>query len=146
MFFEDPHTIFAKNLVITKQMGGFKKVKCDLVRNKGGYVFYKLHQGKSCQFDEFVEEVRKNPQQWKELVKLIRWMESYGTTEGFPSKYYNHIKGVGRKDVYEYKDKTLRIYVRVVSPDVIIILGGYKKNQTLDIERLKSKLPTIDLL
>lgn len=146
MFFEDPRIIFAKNLVITKQMGDFKKVRCDLIHNKGGWVFYTLHQGKSCQFDEFVEEVGKVPIYKKELAKLIRWMEAYGTTEGFPSKYFGQIKDVGSKDVYEFRDKALRIYVRVVSPDVIIILGGYKKNQKLDIERLRSKIPTIDLL
>lgn len=127
-------------------MDDFKKVKCDLVHNKGGFIFYKLHQGKSCQFDDFVAEVSKNAQHRGELAKLIRWMEAYGTTTGFPPKYYNHIKGIGRKDVYEYKDKQLRIYVKVVSPDVIIILGGYKKNQKKDIERLKRKLPIIDLL
>lgn len=146
MFFSKPHIIFAKNLVITKQVGVFQKVKCDLINNKGGFVFYKLHQGKSCQFDEFVAEVNRNPQQRKELAKLIRWMDAYGTTAGFPPKYYNHIKGVGMDDVYEYKDKQLRIYVKVVSPDVIIILGGYKKNQKLDIENIKHKLPLIDLL
>lgn len=146
LFFLNLHIIFAKNLVITKPVGDFKKVKCDLIHNKGGFTFYKFHHGKSCQFDEFVKETSKNPQHRAELAKLIRWMEAYGTTEGFPPKYYKHIKGLGREDVYEYRDKQIRIYVKVVSPDVIIILGGYKKNQKLDIEKLRHKLPIIDLL
>lgn len=127
-------------------MPDLKKVRCDLIHNRGGFVFYKLLQGKSCQFDEFIDEVQKNPLHRSELAKLVRWMESYGTTAGFPPKYYRQIKGIGSKDVYEYRDKVLRIYVKVISPDVIIILGGYKKNQKLDIERLKTKLPNIELL
>lgn len=146
MFFEDPHTIFAKNLVITKQMGNFKKVKYESVRNEGGYVFYKLHQGNSCQFDDFRKDVQKSPLHRKAFSTIFSWMQRFGTTTGVPVQKFKMIKGLGRKDVYEFKCKDLRVYVKVVSPDVVIILGGYKKNQKLDIERLKYKLPSIDLL
>lgn len=146
MFFEESGIIFAKNLVITKQMGWLRIVECDFIHNHGGFVFHKLHQGESCQFDEFLAEIKKNNTYWKEWTKILRWMENYGTVEQFPAKYYKNIKGLGRSDIYEYKNKALRIYVKVEKPNVIIILGGYKQNQKLDIQGLKYKLKKIDLL
>lgn len=50
---------------------------------------------------------------------------------------FRQIKDVGRKDVFEFKKDLLRVYVIKQSPNMIIVLGGYKRNQIDDIRRLK---------
>lgn len=146
LFLGELGIIFAKNLVITKQMGDLKKIICEVIHNKGGFVFHKLCQGKSCQFDDFLTEIGKNPQYKAEWAKIVRWMEAYGAIENIPSKHYRIIRGLKRTDIYEYRSKSLRVYVKVDKPDVIIVIGGYKKNQKQDINNLKYKLKEVDLL
>lgn len=127
-------------------MGWYRIVECDFIHNHGGFVFHKLHQGESCQFDEFLTEIGENPQYKAEWAKIVRWMEAYGAIENIPSKHYRIIRGLKRTDIYEYRSKSLRVYVKVDKPDVIIVIGGYKKNQKQDINNLKYKLKEVDLL
>lgn len=119
--------------------GACEIIDCDLVNNQNGYVFKKLCVGGVCQFDDFYDEVSRSKLEYKNLVGIIALMDSFGGSL-LPKEKFRQIKNVGRSDIYEFKKKGIRVYVMLQKPDVLIILGGYKKNQTQDIKLLKRRL------
>ncbi len=117
----------------------------DLVQNSRQYKYSRLFIDGICQFDNFVSKIEKNTQYLKQFRKIITLMELISDQHILNSRKFNHIKGVGRSDVFEFKSDDLRIYVIKKNPDMYIILGGYKKNQDEDIRILKNRLKTINL-
>ena len=109
---------------------------CDLIKNHHGYTFQKLVKNGSCQFDEFVCEATRVIANKKKIVNLISRMEYFGDYP-MPAGYIKQIKAIGYNDVYEFRKDDIRIYVKIVRPDVIIILGGYKNTQKKDIQQIK---------
>lgn len=123
---------------------GYEIKDCDLVNNPNGYSFKKMYIDGTCQFDEFCEEVRASKNEYKNLVAIIALMQCFSNIL-LPKEKFRQIKDLDRNDIYEFKKKGLRVYVLLCKPDVVIILGGYKKNQKKDISRLKRKLADIDI-
>jgi hypothetical protein len=57
-----------------------------------------------------------------------------------PKEKFRHIENnnpKARNYIYEFKDKSIRIYVIFQPPSFYIIRGGHKKDQLKDIERVK---------
>ena len=123
---------------------GYEIKDCDLVNNRNGYTFKKMYINGVCQFDDFYEEVHTSKNEYKNLLAIMALMQCFSDTL-LPKEKFRQIKDLDRNDIYEFKKKGLRVYVLLCKPDVVIILGGYKKNQKKDISRLKRKLANIDI-
>lgn len=123
---------------------GYEIKDCDLVNNRNGYTFKKMYINGVCQFDDFYEEVHASKNEYKNLVAIMALMQCFSDII-LPKEKFRQIKDIGRNDVYEFKKKGLRVYVLLCKPDVVIILGGYKKDQKKDISRLKRKLANLDI-
>lgn len=123
---------------------GYEIKDCDLVNNRNGYTFKKMYINGVCQFDDFYEEVHASKNEYKNLVAIMALMQCFSDIL-LPKEKFRQIKDIGRNDVYEFKKKGLRVYVLLCKPDVVIILGGYKKDQKKDISRLKRKLANLDI-
>ena len=123
---------------------GYEIKDCDLVNNRNGYSFKKMYIDGTCQFDDFYEEVHASKNEYKDMAGIIALMECFSDTL-LPKEKFRQIKDLDRNDIYEFKKKGLRVYVLLCKPDVVIILGGYKKNQKKDINRLKRKLTNLDI-
>lgn len=100
------------------------------------YKFYVLFKNGKSFYEEFVDSL-KQAQDLDELDSIIALMDKVDNNN-LPPKKFNHIVGQGkrRKDVYEFKSKHLRVYVIKKSPDFYIVLGGFKKTQEKDIDRV----------
>ena len=123
---------------------GYEIKDCDLVNNRNGYTFKKMYINGVCQFDDFYEEVHASKNEYKNLVSIMALMQCFSDIL-LPKEKFRQIKDIDRNDVYEFKKKGLRVYVLLWKPDVVIILGGYKKDQKKDISRLKRKLANLDI-
>jgi hypothetical protein len=99
--------------------------------------FYLLYKNDRNFFIEFIESLRQKSD-IEELNSIRALMDIIDNN--LPKTKFNHITGgsrnKNRKDVYEFKSKHLRVYVIKKSPDFYIILGGYKKGQKKDIEKI----------
>lgn len=104
--------------------------------------FYKLYLNGKCQYDSFEADVRKVADDFKELTCILSRMEMYCPTQLLPKTKFNHIKGGkgDRKDVYEFKEGRLRVYVIVIQPNVYVVTGGYKKDQKKDIRKMMNRI------
>lgn len=120
-------------------MPDFKLEPFDLIRNEQ-YAFYKLFINGKCLFDSFQEEVMGIPKDRKALEFIFAMMDAINDSVRWRKEKFRQIKDVGRDDVFEFKKDLLRVYVIKKSPDIIVVLGGYKKNQIKEIKRLKSLL------
>lgn len=94
-----------------------------------------LRNGRSM-LEEFLEKVEKVAEDKKCLYKIIALMDLYGVSR-LPKTKFKHIQDNKHPNLYEFKEKRLRIYVLIESPNVIVVLGGYKGTQKNDIARLK---------
>ena len=57
-----------------------------------------------------------------------------------PKEKFRHIEPSNNKernDLFEFKEKSLRVYVILQFPSIYIIRGGWKKEQLKDISKLK---------
>lgn len=113
----------------------FAKQKIDLIKSKK--TFYKLFVDGKCQFDEYCKEIEPDKRLSRTLIGAYALMDSFGDGCMLPSTKFNHIQGIGRNDVFEFKKDVLRIYIIKQEPDVCIILGGFKQNQKKDISKIK---------
>lgn len=114
----------------------FRLTECEFINNQYGLHFHKLVINDCCLFDEFYEDVWRSIKGKKTLSSIIARMENFGDNL-LPKKYFRQIKELGRSDIFEFKQNDVRIYVQMVKPDVVIILGGYKNNQKKDIRRIQ---------
>lgn len=115
---------------------GIRREICQLVNNSHGLTFHKLVIRDTCLFDEFCDEVAKSKKDMKCLTAIISRMGSFGDNL-VPKKYFRQLKDIGRSDIFEFKQDNLRVYVQLVKPDVVILLGGTKNSQTKDIRKIK---------
>ncbi len=109
------------------------------------FSYYKLVINGKCQFDDFLDEVSKNAIDISNMKKILTLMDIIDNSRLLPKSKFNSIKGVKRSDVFEFKADSLRVYVIKKYPNMYIILGGYKKNQTKDIERIKQRIKNFNL-
>lgn len=117
----------------------FRQELFTLIKNPQ-YQYFKVFIDGKCQFDEFCQAVEQDGNDKKWLKSVYTYMEMLSDGTMLPKEKFNHIKGLGRNDVYEFKKKSLRVYVVKKRPNVFIILGGYKGSQKEDIARLKTIL------
>lgn len=101
------------------------------------YDFYTLSVNGHCLFEEFLSELKDEAQDAKKLHKIYLSMNVLGGEARLPKSKFRHIEDAKIKNLWEFKQKDIRVYVVKESPDVYIILGGYKGNQDKDIKRLK---------
>ena len=109
---------------------------CDCIKNINGLTFYKLRVDGVCQFDEFLEEVYRVDVTRKRMASIIRRMEWFGN-KPMPDGTFGYIEGIDSKDIFEFRKDNIRVYVKVIKPNVYIILGGYKNDQKKDIQKVK---------
>lgn len=113
--------------------------QCSLVKNPY-YSFYLVSIDAKNQFNTFIEQAQKNKQYLKSIHKIIALMDYINPYSKLPKEKFRHIEDNNpktRNDIYEFKDKSIRIYVIFQPPSFYIIRGGYKKDQIKDIERVK---------
>lgn len=117
----------------------FAKQKIDIVNNPK-LQFYKLIKDNSCEFDEYCKEVEQNAQDKKALIKIYAFMDMLNC-HNLTISQFRKIKGAD--NLFEFKNKNLRVYVLKVEPNVCIVCGGTKNSQPRDIDRLKRFVKTI---
>lgn len=107
--------------------------------NNPHYTFYKLYVNGKCEFDDFLEEIKKNVADSNNMKSIIAYMDSL-SAQLLPSTIYNYIQGSKRNDLFEFKKKNIRVYVIDQRPNIYIVMGGYKGSQEKkDIPRLIRK-------
>lgn len=131
---------FAGSLVKTKQILSMTNYSTELfdLTNNPNCTFYKLYVNGKCEFDDFLEEIKKNIADKDSMDAIIAYMDIL-SAQLLPAKKYNHIVGAKRSDLYEFKNKKLRVYVIDQKPNIFIVMGGYKNTQKKDIPRLIRK-------
>lgn len=126
-------------------MCDYRVEEFETIKNSRQYNYYRLFINDKCQFDDFIVEIESNAIYKKQYLNLLAIMEFISDQHKLTDKKFRSIRGLGRNDVYEFKSKDLRIYVIKKSPDMYIILGGYKANQDNDIKLLKERFKTIQI-
>lgn len=110
--------------------------KIEQIRDDGKIHFCKLFKDNRCFFDDFVNSIRGNSNDYKSFVSLVAIMDFMAENDSkMPSKKFNSIKKGKNVIGYEFKKDDLRVYCVKKEPNVIVILGGYKKNQKKDIDK-----------
>lgn len=118
----------------------FKVIYIDYLRGSQE-AFAKLLIDGECQYDEFCQELSL-----KTHITQIKTIEAYmahladGNT--LPKSKFRHlkrIKTISDAKIYEFKSRDLRVYYfKLEKRGKIIILGGYKANQSSDIKKLRN--------
>ncbi len=102
------------------------------------YTFYEALKNDKSFFDEFVKEIRQAADKTS-LAAIFNLMARLRKSSMLPYKLFHRIgpnnKG-DREDIYEFKKNNLRVYVALLPNDVVVLLGGFKKNQDGDIEKV----------
>ena len=117
-------------------MSKFVLHKIDAV--KGIQVFSQLSINGEKQLDKFEEELKGTTYQG-EFRQLFVYMEFLANNNPLPITKFRELKG--NKDnikEYEFKSKHLRLYAIAQPGGKIIILGGFKNNQTKDIAHFRA--------
>jgi len=107
----------------------------------GKQEIYKLLVDKSCQFDDFENEIEQRGQYTEELGKIYAHIEDFANNLTLPETKFrilNKGQKYDRIKEYEFKSKNLRVYGIKAPNGQIIIMGGYKSNQTKDLRKFRS--------
>ncbi|MBR3711302.1 MAG: hypothetical protein IKM99_10155 [Bacteroidales bacterium] len=76
-----------------------------------------------------------------ELLESVRKMDYVAETDAImPKEKVNSIKDGDRVVGLEFKKNDLRVYCLKLEPNVVVIMGGYKKNQNKDLNTIKQLL------
>ena len=99
--------------------------------------FEKLYVDTVCFIDEFEKEIKDNPQHSSEYKTILSYMNFFANGQMLPETKFRVLKG-GKGDIkrFEFKSKNLRIYAIANSGGKLVIMGGFKKNQKRDINKL----------
>lgn len=117
-------------------MKDFKTERFDLVQNNQ-YNFYKLYVDGVCQFDTFMSEIESNKRYMDWFGYIIRFMEAISDQFILKEHQFRHIESNDRNDIFEFKKELLRVYIVKQKPNIYIIFGGFKANQSNDIKKVK---------
>lgn len=116
----------------------FAVEKLEAVRDTGKVLFFKLVKDDVCWFDDFYEEQNKDAKHASELRTILTMMDYMAETDAkLPEEKFNSIKQGKNVIGYEFKKKELRVYCLKPVSDVVVVFGGYKKNQKKDVKRLQ---------
>lgn len=115
----------------------FAVEKLEAVRETGKVLFFKLIKDGVCWFDEFYEEQMKDPKHASEIRSILSAMDFMAETDCMlPATKFNSIKQGKNVIGYEFKKDDLRVYCMKPASNVVVVFGGYKKNQGKDVKRL----------
>ena len=120
-------------------MTSYSKVLFDLIQNDE-YTFYKLVIDDVCHFDEFVQEIEQMPRELSKLKSVYALMDRFSSHSMLPKTKFRQIKGITRKDVFEFKKDMVRVYVILQKPDVYVVTGSVKNDQDKTIKRFDKKI------
>lgn len=116
----------------------FAVEKLEAVRGNGKVLFFKLVKDGVCWFDDFYEEQNKDAKHASELRSILTLMDYMAETDArLPKEKFNSIKHGKNAIGYEFKKKDLRVYCLKPASNVVVVFGGYKKNQEKDVKRLQ---------
>lgn len=108
---------------------------------EGHYQFWKLFKDDICQFDEFIEKIKKDGNLCHELNSAYSIMEDFSSERQLPESKLKCInkKHKGHMKEYEVKTSNLRIYF-FVNPALgdIVVYGGKKSTQKKDISKFRN--------
>lgn len=108
------------------------------VRSDGRLKFYKLLEDGKAQIDAFYDEICKSERLLKDFKSILTCMDYVAETDSqMPKPKVNSIKDKGKDIAIEFKKNTLRVYCIKKAPNVLVVLGGFKKGQEADINKLK---------
>ncbi len=114
----------------------FEPVRCD-----GKLKFYKLLENGKAQIDLFYDEVSKDNKHKRDFNIILTCMNIVAENDCLlPKKKVNSIKEGDKEIAIEFKKNDLRVYCVKKSPNVFVVLGGYKNNQKKDVDRIKRLL------
>lgn len=118
-------------------MSKFALEKIDAVN--GRQDFQKLVINDKCLFDEFENEIRERDRYTNELAMVYQYMQYVADCRTLPKTKFRDITPDNEKvKEYEFKTKHLRIYAIKKANGKIIIMGGFKNNQSKDIRKFQS--------
>lgn len=120
-------------------MAEYQKREYDEIENCK-YLFYTLYCNGRCDYEEFVDSL--NQKKDIEELQQIKAIMDKVDVNNLPQSKYRHIssnKKNRRNDIYEFKSKHLRVYAIKSDHDYFLLLGGYKKTQEKDIEKVFRK-------
>ncbi len=120
-------------------MPSYSKQLFDLIKNDE-YTFYKLIIDDVCHFDEFAQEIEQMPRELSKLKSVYAIMERFSSHVMLPKTKFRQIKGITRKDVFEFKKDMVRVYVILHKPDVYVVTGSVKNDQDKTIQRFDKKI------
>ena len=126
-------------------MSIFAIEKFEAVRKDGKVSFYKLYENGKCLLDKFYNEIqfyKKSLSDFKSILATMDYMAE--TNELLPKQRFNSIKERGKVIGYEFKKNDIRIYCIKPMTNVVILFGGYKKNQKNDIKKMQAITKEID--
>lgn len=107
-------------------------------------IFYKLSVDNIFLIDEFENKLTIRERKW--FTNILAYMEDMANYDRLlPDTKFRNIKDLDRDDVFEFKKEQLRIYILKKTPNVIIILGGYKTKQKKDITKISRIINELNL-
>lgn len=119
--------------------------RLDLIKNENGYTFYKLKVNGKWQVDEFEKDISKNKDLINELTAIYALMDFYTDSPKPPHTKFRQFKINKRTDIYEFKSKSIRVYVIKKDKAFYVIRAGLKKNQEKDKEYMKDRFRNVYL-
>lgn len=119
--------------------------RLDLIKNENGYTFYKLKVNGKWQVDEFEKDISKNKDLINELTAIYALMDFYTDSPKPPQTKFRQFKINKRTDIYEFKSKSIRVYVIKKDKAFYVIRAGLKKNQEKDKEYMKDRFRNVYL-
>lgn len=122
-------------------MSTFAVELLESVRKNGKLRFYSLIKDGNNLFDSFFNEVSQDKRHKTDLIRIISTMDYVAETDAImPKEKVNSIKDGDRVVGLEFKKNDLRVYCLKLEPNVVVIMGGYKKNQNKDLNTIKQLL------
>lgn len=116
----------------------FAVEKLEAIRDNGKVLFFKLVKDGVCLFDDFYEKQNMDAKHASELRSILSLMDYMAETDAiFPKEKFNSIKQGKNVVGYEFKKNELRVYCLKPASNVVVVFGGYKKNQEKDVKRLQ---------
>lgn len=120
-------------------MPNFSLEEYDLVQGK--QKFFILSKDNYSQFNDFCQTIEQEEHRYlSELRTIVAYMEMVSNLHTLPkTKLRNLTPDKEQIKEYELKTKHLRVYfIHIEKTGKIILTGGYKKDQTKDIDQFRS--------
>lgn len=115
-------------------MSIFALEKMEEIKDDGELSFYKISVDDNCLFDQFqrgISCLKPEMKSFKKILACMNWMAE--SNQKLPRTKFNSIKYKQNVIGYEFKEQNLRVYVLKIDPNVFVVLGGFKKSQSRDI-------------